>query len=260
LLDGSHGFRRTSWVHPIQQLIRNLTLRAVFVSFCGHAMVSGADTVQQVPTLEDDGAIPHFVNETAFEALFTSSPFTRSLGVSESIILTGVAHVQGEVFATLLDTENMQSQVVSKTANIQGWQLVDVSGNPADSRTWAAKIQVSGGQVISIRYQKPPTKRTPSAAGVRGSSSSPEEKLPPLSTSQIAEAKSAAVNYREGFSSDGYPRQPPPEMVAKLSRLSVSQREEINRQMLGLRNKGLGLDERRKIYENLVDRSTQGRR
>jgi hypothetical protein len=49
-------------------------------------------------------------------------------------------------------------------------------------------------------------------------------------------------------------------MVAKLSRLSVSQREDINRQMLGLRNQGLGLDERRKIYENLVDRSDQGRR
>ena len=45
---------------------------------------------------------------------------------------------------------------------------------------------------------------------------------------------------------------PAPEMVAKLSRLSTGQREEINRQMLGLRNQGLGLDERRKIYENLV--------
>jgi hypothetical protein len=76
----------------------------------------------------------------------------------------------------------------------------------------------------------------------------------------MSEAKNAAVNYKEGFSSDGYPRAPPPEMVAKLSRLSVSQREDINRQMLGLRNQGLGLDERRKIYENLVDRSDQGRR
>ena len=76
----------------------------------------------------------------------------------------------------------------------------------------------------------------------------------------MAEAKNAAVNYKEGFTSDGYPKAPPPEMVAKLSRLSVSQREDINRQMLGLRNQGLGMDERRKIYENLVERSGQGRR
>ena len=49
-------------------------------------------------------------------------------------------------------------------------------------------------------------------------------------------------------------------MVQKLSQLSVGQREDINRQMIGLRNKGLGMEERRKIYENLVDRSVQGRR
>jgi hypothetical protein len=39
----------------------------------------------------------------------------------------------------------------------------------------------------------------------------------------------------------------------------TSQRETINQQMLGLRNQGLGLDERRKIYEGLVDRSLQSR-
>jgi hypothetical protein len=48
-------------------------------------------------------------------------------------------------------------------------------------------------------------------------------------------------------------------MVAKLSRLSTGQREEINREMLGHRNRGLGLDDRRKIYEGLVDRAVQRR-
>jgi hypothetical protein len=237
----------------------NVARSVLFMTLIGIVTMRGADTTQQSPPSDDDGAIPQSVNEASFDALFASSPFTRSLGVSDSIILTGVAHIEGDVFATLLDTETMQSQVVSKAANIQGWQLVGVSGNPAESRTWAAKIQVAGGQVISVRYQKPPTKRTRSATGGTGSSGS-SGGTPPLNSSQMAEAKSAAVNYKEGFSSDGYPRQPPPEMVAKLSRLSVSQREDINRQMLGLRNKGLGLDERRKIYEKLVDRSTQERR
>jgi hypothetical protein len=49
-------------------------------------------------------------------------------------------------------------------------------------------------------------------------------------------------------------------MVQKLSRLSVGQREDINRQMFGLRNRGLGMEERRRIYEGMVDRATQGRR
>jgi hypothetical protein len=68
------------------------------------------------------------------------------------------------------------------------------------------------------------------------------------------------VNYREGFASDGYPSQPPPEMVEKLSRLSVGQRENINREMMNLRNRGLGMSERRQIYENLVNRASQDRR
>ncbi len=238
----------------------NVDRGVLCMALLGIVSMYGDDKTHRSSPSDDDGAIPQSVDEANFDALFKNSPFTRSLGVSDSIILTGVANIRGDVFATLLDTETMQSQVVSKEANLQGWQLLGVSGNPAESRTWAAKIQVAGGQVISVRYQKPPTKGTRSSAGSGGSSSSSDRNLPPLSTSQIAEAKEAAVNYREGFSSDGYPKQPPAEMVAKLSRLSVSQREDINRQMLGWRNKGLGLDERRKIYEDLVERSMQGRR
>jgi len=208
---------------------------------------------------EDGFSLP-VVDEKVFEVLYTSSPFTRTVDPASSIILTGVASIEGEVVATLLDTGTMKSQVVSKTANAQGWQLIGVGGANGPSATWTAKVQVAGGEVIALRYQKPPPKKGAAASGVGGSSGGASGKAPPLSSSQLAEAKNAAVNYREGFSSDGYPRAPPPEMVAKLSRLSVDQREEINRQMLGHRNQGLGLDERRKIYENLVDRTAQGRR
>jgi hypothetical protein len=208
----------------------------------------------------DDAFSPPVVDEAVFEVLFTSSPFTRTVDPASSIILTGVASIEGEVVATLLDTGTMKSQVVSKTANAQGWQLIGVGGAAGESATWTAKVQVAGGEVIAVRYQKPPPKKGSTVPGSVSSPGGAPGNAPPLSSGQLAEAKNAAVNYREGFSSDGYPRAPPPEMVAKLSRLSVGQREEINRQMLGLRNQGLGLDERRKIYENLVDRSTQGRR
>ncbi|OYW76419.1 MAG: hypothetical protein B7Z37_08795 [Verrucomicrobia bacterium 12-59-8] len=39
---------------------------------------------------------------------------------------------------------------------------------------------------------------------------------------QMNEAKAAAVNYKEDFSSDGCPQGPFPEMVAKLSRVRIS--------------------------------------
>ncbi len=236
---------------------------ALFMGLCGVVTLHGADAMPQPPPPDDDGAIPQSVKDEHFEELLTNSPFTRTLGVFDSIILTGVARTENDVLATLLDTKTMESHVVSKTANFQGWQLVGVGGNPAEIHTWSAKIQVAGGQVITVRYQQPPKKLVRAKSGGGGSSGSSGSaggNSPPLSSAQMDEAKNAAVNYKEGFNADGYPRQPPPEMVAKLSRLSVSQREDINKQMFGLRNQGLGLDERRKIYENLVDRSGQGRR
>jgi len=228
---------------------------ALFLGLCMAAPLRAAETISP----DDDGAIPRPVNMEDFDALVTNSPFTRSLGVSDSLILTGVAHFEKDTFATLLDTKSFESHVVSKTPNFQGWQLVGVGGNSAEIQTWSAKIQIPGGEVISVRYQKPPPKPPRAKSGGSGGSGTSGGNAPPLTSSQLNEAKAAAVNYKEGFSSDGYPKAPPPEMVAKLSRLSTSQRETINQQMLGLRNQGLGLDERRKIYEGLVERSLQGR-
>lgn len=212
---------------------------------------------------DDTGAIPEPVQFEAFGPLLASSPFTRHLGVSDSLILTGVARLNDEVVATIFDTKIQTSQVVSKAPNADGWRLVSVDGDPARLQTWTAKIQVQGGEVVSIRYQKPPPKlagRGSSSASGSSAGSSSGGSLPPITSAQADEARKAALNYREGFSGDGYPRQPPPEVVEKLSRLSTSQCEEINRQMMGHRNRGLGLDERRRIYDDLLNRASQGRR
>lgn len=209
-----------------------------------------------------DDDLPQPMAANAYEALLTGSPFTRTLGVSDSLILTGLLYREDEVVATLLDTQTFASQVVGKTPNLQGWQLVGVGGDPANRQTWTAQIRVQTGEIVSIRYQSPPQRPASSrssSSGSRSGSSGSGGNAPPLNESQMREAQRAAVDYRQGFSADGYPRTPPPEMVERLSRLSVSQREEINRRMFGLRNQGLGLDERRRIYEGLVDRAGQQR-
>lgn len=223
-----------------------------------YVLLMGLLSITTVWGADATNAIPQPVTGEAFDTLLSNSPFTRSLGFSDSIILTGIARVENDVFATLYDTKTMESHLVSKTANPLGWQLVGIRGSEANLQTLSAKIQIAGGQVVSIRYQKPPPKSSRAASG--SSANGASGNAPPLKPSEVQEAQNAAVNYREGFTSDGYPRQPPPEMVEKLSKLSVGQREDINRQMIGLRNKGLGMEDRRKIYENLVDRSAQGRR
>jgi hypothetical protein len=254
-------------MNPPPAFLPALLLGILLPVIGGVMSLRGAEQAQAreappVQAEEDDGAIPRALQESAFDALLTGSPFTRSLGVSDSLILTGVVHVEDDVLATLLDTRTQESQLVSRQPNFKGWRLVGLAGSPERMQTWTARVQTPGGEVVSVRYQKPPPRSGGSKSGAGGGSSAGGAsggRLPPLSDSQIKEARLAAENYKEGFSSDGYPRQPPPEMVAKLSRLSTGQREEINREMLGHRNRGLGLDDRRKIYEGLVDRAVQRR-
>ncbi|RBP35860.1 hypothetical protein DES53_11926 [Roseimicrobium gellanilyticum] len=234
-------------------------------ALCGMAIAlmtaQGAEMPPETPAVEGDADLPQPLKSEAFEGLLANSPFTRSLGISDSLILTGVARFNNEVHATLMDTQTMESHVVTKTPNREGWQLIAIGGDPAQMHTWTAKIQMQGGQITVIRYQKPPPKPTRSGSSPGGSGGGPGGSGPngsprPLNTAEVEEAKKAAVNYKEGFTSDGYPRQPPPEMVEKLSRLSVQQREDINRQMIGIRNTGMGMEERRRIYENMVDRAS----
>lgn len=208
-------------------------------------------------TIRESQILPEPVTEENFAALKAHSPFLRSVGFSHSIILTGTARFDNEVFAILLNTGTTESHLVSKTTNHQGWQLVELRGDEDDLESLTAIIKIAGGEVISIRYEKLPPKPTNSNKGKPGSSRGNSTKL---SSSQMNEAKYAALNYRKGFSSDGYPKEPPPEMVQKLSKMSSQQRESINTQMIELRNSGLGMKERLKIYVDKVDRSLQGRR
>jgi hypothetical protein len=232
--------------------------RVLRLAQCGLAMIvlPGANSLRGADGISDSRILPEPVTEEHFAALKAHSPFLRSVGLSDSVVLTGVARIENDVFATLFDTETRESHVVSRRENPQGWQLVDVRGDEADLESLTAKIQVAGGEVISIRYEKLPSKsdhgNSGSRSGVGGSSR--------LSSSQLQQAKYAAVNYRGEHPADGFPRKPPPEVVEKLSKMSVQQRESINREMIELRNRGLGMEERRKIYGEKVDRTAQGRR
>lgn len=197
--------------------------------------------------------LPEPVTAENFSELQQHSPFLRSVGLSDSILLTGVATIEGEVVVTLLDTETAESRVVSRSADSDGWQLVEMRGDESDVESLVAKVQVKGGEVISIRYEKPPVQSAVRAAG--NGPAGPGR----LSDRQMREAREAAENYRQGFSSDGYPRQPPPDVVRKLQRMSTRQREVINREMIDLRNRGLGMEERRRIYNQKLDRALGGR-
>ncbi len=214
----------------------------------------------------DTSILPEIVTKETFAALTNQSPFQRSMGLSKSIVVTGVAHLEDGVFASLFDLETRESYFVGKEANPEGWQLVSIRGDQSELASLTAQIKVGGSEVVSIRYEKLPTtafkkpsihKDGKSSGGGTGPHRGSDPRV--LTPDQMADAKNGAANYREGFQADGYPEKPPAATVAKLSKLSVQQREALNVKMFEYRNRGLGLPERQKIYENLLDKTLNSR-
>ncbi|MEO0445175.1 MAG: hypothetical protein AAF191_03765 [Verrucomicrobiota bacterium] len=183
------------------------------------------------------------VTEDDFRVLQEHSPFSRSVDLSGTLGLTGVAWIEGEWVATLVDLKTKKTLLVSKSENKFGWELVDVRGDIDQLNSLTAELRVAG-EVISVAYHK--TTFDPTSRLGRGG--------PPLSNREQDEARRSARDFKRGFSADGFRDKPPKEVAEKLARMSIQQRENLNRYMLQLRNKGLESEERRKIYVNQVDR------
>ncbi len=218
--------------------------------------------------------LPDQVNPNHFAPLRQHSPFLRTLDLSQSLIITGVARIDNEPVATLLDRETNRTSVVSRNGvSPEGWQLVEVKGNLSDIETLTARIKLAGGsEIFTVRYEKapPPPKGSTgttgsgrigngSPGGGTGPHGGPDPRV--LTPDQLNDARNAARNIREGFKADGYGDNQiiPPEVVSKISRLSVEQREGINVKMYEYRNRGLGMQERQQIYNRMLDQTLERR-
>lgn len=100
----------------------------------------------------DDPDLPTTFDPTVMTPLLENPPFTRSVNLSDSLILTGVAYVDGKPIATLLDKETKKNYVVSDQPNSHGWTLQEAS-KTTDVKKTQAKV-VIGGEVVSIRYDE----------------------------------------------------------------------------------------------------------
>lgn len=180
-----------------------------------------------------------------FAALKSHSPFLRSLDLSKTLVLTGVARLDGELVATLFNRENKTTQVVSQSANAQGWRLVGVEGDQQRLESMTAQIAVSGGEVISVRFDPGQVRLALKNNGPR---------IPADQADYIAQQ---ARNYRQGISGDGHRGPPPPELVKKLSQLSEKQRGVVIYQIREMRNKGVSSEDRQKAIAQMADRALQ---
>jgi len=195
---------------------------------------------------------PPPVSAGDFSALTANSPFLRSLDLSQSLILTGIARIEGDLYATLFDREARQTHIVSKSANVLGWRMVEVTGNSSDLETVTARIAVTSGEVFTVRFDENQLK--PGEGKPGGGPGAPP--------GQVA-ADSPANNYREGIRGDGFRGPPPPEIVEKLSRMTAPQREQMILRIQEIREKNpeISSEERRTIFNRMLDRELEsGRR
>ena len=97
-----------------------------------------------------DPDLPQPFDPAVVAPVVRSSPFTRMVNMSDDLVLTGIAYIDGKPVATIFNKETKQSYVVSEEPNFQGWTLNEALPTPDITRS-QAKITI-GGEVVSVRY------------------------------------------------------------------------------------------------------------
>lgn len=180
---------------------------------------------------------PINVDAKDFTALIGQSPFNRTLNLSGSLVLTGIAKIDDRRVVTLLDTETKKSFVVSDQPNQQGWKMVDINTSN-DLELVTAKISVSG-EVMNIRYAENTLKPGESRPG--GGSTRTES---------------------EGSSQQSGKRRGPPEDVRqKIGAMSEEQRNKFFTKMREFQQKNPDMNQEdrqnasRKLLEKIAKKS-----
>ncbi len=97
-----------------------------------------------------DPDLPQPFDETSLSAVIQNSPFTRIVSISDSLVLTGMAYVNGKPVVTIFDKNEKQSIVVTEEPNLKGWKLMEALPTANIERA-QAKIAI-GGETFSIRH------------------------------------------------------------------------------------------------------------
>lgn len=99
---------------------------------------------------QPDPDLPQPFDASSLAPVIQNSPFTRMVNMSDNLVLTGIAYIDGKPVATIFNKETKLSYVVSETPNPQGWKLTEAMPAPDIARS-QAKITI-GGEVVSVRY------------------------------------------------------------------------------------------------------------
>lgn len=101
-------------------------------------------------TPQADPDLPQPFDPNALAAVTTSSPFTRMVNMSDNLVLTGIAYIDGKPVATIFNKETKESHIVSAEPNFQGWVLNEAL--PAPDITRSRAVVTIGGEKVRLNY------------------------------------------------------------------------------------------------------------
>lgn len=99
---------------------------------------------------EPDPDLPQPFDPTSVASVTSSSPFTRMVNMSDNLVLTGIAYIDGKPVATIFNKETKESHIVSNEPNFQGWVLNEAL--PAPDITRSRAVVTIGGEQVRLNY------------------------------------------------------------------------------------------------------------
>lgn len=161
-----------------------------------------------LPAFGQDGVadLPRAVTEADFEMVKKSSPFLRTLNLSDTYLLRAVVSMGGESLATLYNRNTKETVVVSTASESRnGMRLMGVSKADDLGRV---SVEVSvGGEVVELKYD--------------------EKSITPVGDgSSIGGGKAKAG--KDGRDGKEQPKGPRPEEVKRYKELSPEKREKFH--------------------------------
>jgi len=131
--------------HPL-----TLCLGLLFSTLLGHAETESPEV-----------ALPQPLDMSFAESLIANPPFTRSINLSDSLQLTGLAYIDGRPVVTVKDTVANKTHVVTEEPNDLGWTLVEtIPGSRLDLADVRLMID---SEIIAVQYsntQMAPTQKS----------------------------------------------------------------------------------------------------
>lgn len=183
--------------------------------------------------------LPRAIGRSDFRELMENSPFTRALNLSDSLILTGVARMEGKTVATLMNMETKETYVISDVPNPQGWKMVEITG-AGDLDSVTAKISVAGGEVVTVRFD--------------------ENRLKPGEAKPASGGGGGSVRPGGGDETDEERRKRYAEIREKMGKMSEGQKDKM-RKMMEKRmkeNPNMSREERGQAFREAMEKASKG--